>query len=177
MPNKTNRFPSWAIALLIIATIGAFVRLIEGPGAPKMGDEATLQARALSKLSPEQKARDAAALGAKRQADEAKALGETRFQLAVLGAKELRDSARDPDSFKLTEALLMVDNAVCYNFRAKNGFGGYGRGAAVLSPNGTVLASGSSGFEALWRKECKGKLGDDKTWEVGYAAGLHGLMD
>jgi hypothetical protein len=62
---------------------------------------------------------------AKRAADAAE---EMRFQRVVLGAKQLRDSMRNPDSFKLSEALMMKDGAVCYEYRAQNGFGGMNLG-------------------------------------------------
>jgi hypothetical protein len=107
----------------------------------------------------------------------AKQKSELRFQLAVLGAKALRNSARNPDSFKLSQARLMDDGAACYTYRAQNGFGGMNIGHAVLSPAGTILSEDAAGFTRLWNKECRGKTGEEKAWEVGYAAGLHGLFD
>ena len=101
---------------------------------------------------------------------------EARFQLAVAGAKQLHDSMRSPDSFKLGETLIMSDGAVCYDYRAQNGFGGMNVGHAVLAPSGQFKSSDSSGFTALWKKECAGKTGVDKTSEVGYAAGFHGIL-
>jgi hypothetical protein len=102
---------------------------------------------------------------------------EAKFQLAVAGAKQLRDSMRNPDSFKLGQTLIMSDGSVCYDFRAQNGFGGMNVDHAVVTPSGQFKSSESSGFTALWKKECAGKTGVDKTWEVGYAAGFHGISD
>ena len=113
--------------------------------------------------SPEQKA-----------ADQKK---EERFQRAVAGAKQLQQSMRNPDSFKLAQVLIMDDGAVCYDYRAQNGFGGMNLGHAVLSPKGQFKANESSGFTSLWNKECANKTGTVQTWEVGYAAGMHGLLD
>ena len=48
---------------------------------------------------------------------------------------------------------------------------------AALSPEGQFKTSESTGFAALWNKECANKSGEDKTWEVGYAAGFHGIWD
>ena len=110
---------------------------------------------------------------AKKLAD---AKEELIFQRAVAGAKTLKESMRNPDSFKLSQALMMNDGAVCYEYRAQNGFGGMNVGQAVLSPKGKFKSSESDGFSSLWNKECAHKIGTDKTWEVGYGAGLHGLL-
>jgi len=102
---------------------------------------------------------------------------EAAFQRAVQGAKQLRDSMRNPDSFKLGQTLVMNDGAVCYDYRAQNGFGGMNVGHAVLAPSGIFKTDESSGFRTFWNKECTGKTGLDKTWEIGYAAGFHGMFD
>lgn len=102
---------------------------------------------------------------------------EAAFQRAVAGAKQLKQSMRNPDSFKLGETLIMHDGAVCYDYHAQNGFGGMNAGQAVLSPSGQFKSDESSGFTNLWNKECARQTGADKTWEVGYAAGFHGMFD
>jgi len=96
---------------------------------------------------------------------------------AIAGAKQLQQSMRNPDSFKLTQVLIMEDGAVCYDYRSQNGFGGMNLGHAVLSPKGQFKANESSGLTSLWNKECANKTGTVQTWEVGYAAGLHGMFD
>lgn len=101
---------------------------------------------------------------------------EAAFDRAVRGAKALRDSMRDPDSFKLSEALIMPDGTICYEYRARNGFGGMNFGHAALSPTGQFRTDEMEGFRALWNKRCANKTGTDKTWEVGYAAGFHGAL-
>jgi hypothetical protein len=102
---------------------------------------------------------------------------EAAFQQAVAGAKQLKKSMRNPDSFKLGETLIMDDGAVCYDYRAQNGFGGMNVGHAVLAPDGKFKSTDSPGYATLWNKECANKTGVDKTWQIGYAAGFHGLMD
>jgi hypothetical protein len=102
---------------------------------------------------------------------------EAAFQRAVAGAKQLKSSMRNPDSFVLGETLVMGDAAVCYDYRSQNGFGGMSADQAVLSPKGQFKSDESSGFTSLWNKECASKTGTDKTWEVGYAAGFHGMFD
>lgn len=102
---------------------------------------------------------------------------EAAFQRAVAGAKQLQKAMRNPDSFKMTESLIMPDEAVCYAYRAQNGFGGMNAAHAVLAPDGKFKTTDSLGFTALWNKECARKTGKDETWQVGYAAGFHGLLD
>lgn len=102
---------------------------------------------------------------------------EDAFQRAVAGAKQLQKSMRNPDSFRLVEALIMDDGATCYDYRAQNGFGGMNVGHAVLAPNDQFKSSDSPGYVTLWNKECGNKTGVDKTWQIGYAAGFHGLLD
>jgi hypothetical protein len=50
-------------------------------------------------------------------------------------------------------------------------------GRAVLSPKGPLNSNESAGFAGLWNKECANKTGDEKSWQIGYAAGFHGMMD
>jgi hypothetical protein len=107
----------------------------------------------------------------------AKKKEDADFQRAVLGAKQLQASMRNPDSFKLSQVLIMDDGAVCYDYRAQNGFGGMNLGHGVLSPKNQFKSNQSSGFASLWNKECANKTGTVQTWEVGYAAGFHGLLD
>jgi hypothetical protein len=71
----------------------------------------------------------------------------------------------------------MPNGAVCYDYRSQNGFGGMNAGQAVLSPTGQFKSDKSAGFTALWNKQCGGKTGEDKTWEIGYAAGFRGMFD
>ena len=107
---------------------------------------------------------------------EAKEKEQVRIAFAAGGAKQLRDAMRNPDSFKLTQALIMGDGAVCYDYRAQNGFGGMNAEKAVLAPDGRFATTGSDGFHALWNKECADKTGLDETWAVGYVAGFHGAL-
>jgi hypothetical protein len=112
-----------------------------------------------------------------REQNIAQAKQEKAFQRAVAGARQLKASMRNPDSFKLGEISVMNDGAVCYDYRAQNGFGGMNVGHAVLAPNGKFKSNDSDGYASLWNKECANKTGADKTWEVGYAAGFHGMFD
>ena len=77
-------------------------------------------------------------------------------------AMALRNAMRDPDSFKLTQVLDMPDGAVCYSYRARNGFGGMDQGEAVLF-DGKFLDSSMAGFHQLNEQECVGKTGKVET--------------
>src|SRR6266852_58099 len=66
-----------------------------------------------------------------------KAKDEHQLQFAVAGAKQLMGAMRNTDSFKLSNALLMGNGTVCYEYRAQNGFGGMHLGHAVLTEKGT----------------------------------------
>jgi len=56
---------------------------------------------------------------------------------AVDGAKLLHSTMRDPDSFKIGKVWLMsglkTGEAVCYQYYARNGFGGMNASRAVFS--------------------------------------------
>lgn len=161
-PAKRGSRRAWLIVLGIVLTLGVIVNITVNES--RRTDEAV---NAEAKKTPEQRAAE----------EKTKQEKEARFQLAALGAKSLHDSARNPDAFKLSEVLLMDDGAACYTYRAQNGFGGMNVGHAVISPKGTLRAEESDGFQSLWNKECARKTGEDQTWEVGYAARLHGLTD
>jgi hypothetical protein len=87
---------------------------------------------------------------------------------ALIGAMKLRASMRNPGSFTLVQVLTMDDGAVCYTYRAQNGFGGMGLGSAALSPSGLLMTNEISGFRRLWNKECARKNGEDRTFLVKY---------
>jgi hypothetical protein len=85
---------------------------------------------------------------------------------ALIGAIELRRSMRNPDSFKLVGVLVMDGGAVCYTYRAQNGFGGMNLGSAVLSSAGSFKTNEMPGFSVLWNRECANKTGQDETWMI-----------
>ncbi|MBZ5489744.1 MAG: hypothetical protein LAO76_02290 [Acidobacteriia bacterium] len=100
---------------------------------------------------------------------EKKAKDERQFQLAVSGAKQLKNAMRNPDSFKVSNALFMDNGVVCYEYRAQNGFGGINVGRAVLTAKGMLKTNEMDGGTKLWNRECANKSGYDKTWAVNYA--------
>ena len=98
----------------------------------------------------------------------AKAASDKKFdetKIAALGLSELRAAMRNPDSFQLSSIAVMPKGAVCYEYRAQNGFGGMNVENAVLA--GAVLKlHGSDGFASLWNRQCVGKTGRDITEDV-----------
>lgn len=104
-------------------------------------------------------------LATKKKKDEA-------VQRAAAGAVMLKKTMRDPDSFKLESALVINGSgAVCYEYRAKNGFGGINPGQAVLSADGKKFKSDEmDGFVALWNKECTDKPGTQTATAINWLA-------
>ncbi len=90
---------------------------------------------------------------------------------AIAGALTLKQSMRNPDSFKLSSVLVIKGSgAACYEYRAQNGFGGMNIGHAVLSSRGRDLRTNEMpGFRKLWKKECANKEGE----EIVEAANFH----
>lgn len=109
-------------------------------------------------VSPEEAARRAA----ESAADKARSIR------AAAGAVAIKKAARNPDSVVLESAFHTVDGAVCYRYRAQNGFGGMNRAEAVLRKNDRMVGSGEAGFEAAWNAECAGKDG----YQYAKSAGL-----
>jgi hypothetical protein len=89
-----------------------------------------------------------------------------RTERAARGALTLKNAMRNPDSFKLSSALVMPTGSVCYAYRAQNGFGGFDVGHAVLTTTGKFKTDDSDGFTTLWNKECANKTGQETTDSV-----------
>ena len=95
---------------------------------------------------------------------------DAAIQRAANGAVLLKKTMRDPDSFKL-ESALVIDGTgtVCYEYRAKNGFGGTNAEKAVLSGK-RFLNNTMDGFVKLWNKECAGKSGQEAVTAINWFA-------
>jgi hypothetical protein len=87
---------------------------------------------------------------------------DRQLLLMTSGAVTLKQNMRNPDSFKLESAFIVGSTeAVCYEYRSQNGFGGMNRGKAVLA--GTKFETNeTSGFVKLWNKECANKAGSER---------------
>lgn len=68
-----------------------------------------------------------------------KPVNEEATAKAIEGARLLHSSMRDPDSFKIGRVFAMKSDkygyAICYDFYARNGFGGMNHNNAVFSPH------------------------------------------
>lgn len=88
-------------------------------------------------------------------------------QRAAIGAKAIKETLRNPDSLQLESALVMASGAVCYEYRAQNGFGGINVENAVLSGDDkTFLSSSMDGFAVAWNSHCANQSGANVTSEV-----------
>jgi hypothetical protein len=93
---------------------------------------------------------------------------DVRF--AVAGANMLKKSMRNPDSFKL-DSVFMIDGqtALCYEYRAQNGFGGVNAAKAVIDINNNQIKTSepySDAFVRAWNKVCAGKSSRDLSAAV-----------
>jgi Na+-translocating ferredoxin:NAD+ oxidoreductase RnfG subunit len=88
-----------------------------------------------------------------------------QYHRALIGALTLKKAARDPDSFNLISALVIDENnAVCYQYRARNGFGGMNIEQAVFSgKNDKIKTSSEDGFASAWNRECGNRSGYEKA--------------
>ena len=90
-----------------------------------------------------------------------------RTKAAAAGAIVLRQSMRNPDSFKLARVLKFPNGAICYEYRAQNGLGGTDVERAVLPKSPAVVFTKAMGsaFSDEWSRSCLGS-GTDVTDQV-----------
>jgi hypothetical protein len=86
-----------------------------------------------------------------------------RLRFAAIGVAELHTAMRNPESFKLEQILEMPKGAICYEYRAQNGFGGMNVEHAVMVDG---MLKGGQESAASWHKNCAGKTGRDITDKV-----------
>ena len=80
-----------------------------------------------------------------------KALEEARFQKAVIAAKVLKSSLRNPDSVVWEDIYANNDaSVICLSYRAQNGFGGMNR-EHISFINGKPSRS-----TPVWNRKCTG---------------------
>jgi hypothetical protein len=69
------------------------------------------EAQARAEASPEYQKNVRAARAAQKQAEAQQLTANTSRYLAVAGAKQIKESMKDPDSFQLKSALLVADHS------------------------------------------------------------------
>lgn len=101
-----------------------------------------------------------AGLAAKQIAAEQKAYNDKKYSRVFTGEQALKKIMRDPDSLVFERVRYMDDESVCYEYRAKNGFGGMSKGEAVLSEKG-FITNDDKGFDPIWSEKCASKSGEE----------------
>jgi hypothetical protein len=111
-------------------------------------------------LTPEERAARDRTIAEKAQRDR-------RIGQIAVAVRSLREAMHDPGSFKLTKALVMEGATGCFEYRAKNGFGGVRQGQAVYHEGTLATSDDRSGrFRSTWKRYCQGKIGQDITAAV-----------
>lgn len=151
MPRRTS-WIAWLMAG-VFAVAGVKCVMGENEAADKRAAKANAAAAAEAALSPAERASAAAA---REAASAAAAIENHRWAVQVdrarLAVATLKASAKDPESFKLTQALDMPSGAICIEYRAKNSYGAELPGSAVAASG----AKGVSTAAAEILKHCKG---------------------
>lgn len=92
---------------------------------------------------------------------------DIELKFALVGAKQLKKSMKDPQAFELTRLFVTKNGHACYQYRAKNSFNAYLEGGAVLTPKLKMLLEEQHGnqFVNAWNRECTkdGKGENDLT--------------
>ena len=150
-PRKTSRV-TWLVGGIFAIAVAQWVwSSARGPGNAAQNVPA-----AGAPISDEERA-------ALQRAAQDKAAADARRGLIAQAAKVLRNGMHDPASFEIQEVLMMGDQAGCYTYRAKNGFGALRSAQAVLTPETKFITSDKAGFGAAWKKHCAGQSGQPLT--------------
>jgi hypothetical protein len=162
----------WVAAgiVLLLGLIGAYSLVLE--------KEEKLRAEALARTE----AQKAAKREEKKQEDKKHeelqgkldvAMQRLRIDAAIKraaeGVRKLKHRMKDPQAFRLDNAVVMETGAVCYFFQGENMFGYIKPRQAVLSPDGvTFLHDEQEEFHELWKAECDAKAGEDVTGGINW---------
>ena len=154
VPKRTSRW-TWLIGglmLFVVVRCTWDTEQAKDAKATAQARQAASQAAAEAAMTPAQRASAAAA---REAASAAAALQERKWQawlaLARPAVATLRAAAKDPESFRVEQAIGMDSGAVCFVYRSKNSFAAVVPGTAVALPNGKAVALG----EADVRKHCR----------------------
>lgn len=129
-------------AFIGLCTVGIVSCIAQQQSAEQ--EKAAALASVEAAKTPEQRAAEA------KQA----AATEAQFQRIVRGAKTLKQSSKNPDSFKLTSAILLASGTVCYSYSGTNSFNAVVPGYAAMVKD-TLQTS-----ETAWQTHCNGKTGE-----------------
>ena len=96
------------------------------------------------------------------RAQEREAKVQKVVERAYMGKIALRDAARNPDSLVVESVTFTDAGAICYEYRAQNGFGGMNRENAVLAPGADRLKLS----DAAWNTHCANRYVTDITGKI-----------
>jgi len=139
---------------VVIVTFGVMMGLTCG-GAIISSVVQSHQKAVAAANTPEQRVAEAKQQATAQQAREAKENDD--YHRGGASVLLLLSDMKDPESTKITEVLVVPSNAVCINYRSKNGFSGYRIGYATLTPKGNLHRS-PDGADT-WNKYCADKTG------------------
>jgi hypothetical protein len=115
--------------------------------APELGNaERQAQKAAAAKAKDDERLMKAAS---EEKVEKEKIAATARLYAISFGQTAVKESLRDPDSVQWKWKAVNLDNgALCYLYRAKNGFGGY-------DEDGTVIHNGKAyNSTSQWNKLC-----------------------
>jgi predicted nucleic acid-binding Zn-ribbon protein len=158
-PKKTSR-TTWLIAGLFAFAAGTGVVSQVQRNSEK---EATLAAaqsiesKRIAALTPALKlAEEEKKKAAEKATKEENEKFATRATFALVGAKQLKASAKDPATFEFQSIYLAKDGSACYEYRAKNSFGAILPSSAFMNLAGKIFVKERDGnkFVNAWNKSC-----------------------
>jgi hypothetical protein len=155
MTTKTS-LSTWIIGGVVLAAL--LKCTTDGMDRDSKAQEKRAAAEAA--MTPGDKARAAESA---KQAELGKAAAEARFQTAVMYARAIKASMKNPASFELVSAARMESGALCYEYRGTNSFNAVVPNFTVVPPNAKPVSGA-----AAWNKHCAGKSGDDLS-AISYA--------
>lgn len=97
------------------------------------------------------------------QPPEQSAKEEIIFRWAVLSVRQIRDTMKNPDSFRLEQAIRMEDGTLCVSYRAQNAFNAVIPGKAVVTEK-RIVTSDREEFAETWNRRCAQKAGTDMRY-------------
>ncbi|HEY5582563.1 MAG TPA: zinc ribbon domain-containing protein [Rhodoferax sp.] len=161
-PKKPTSKLVWGF--LAVLVIGMFMLSAEKRADSAAADKA--EADRVAAMTPEQRdqakaQREKQDAANKVQKDKQDAVEKAQkdkesqtLALALMGAKTLKQSSKDPQTFEFTSIVTQPNSTVCYEYRAKNSFNAMLAGAAVLSKGKLLVHERDGSFVPVWNKNC-----------------------
>lgn len=137
-----------ALILLVIFGYAYFQKPAEQPKEPQK----------VASVAPVLTEEEQAA-AAKKKAEEAKR--EAEYQMNISAVRQVKAAMKNPDSFKLEEAIRMDDGTLCISYRGTNSFNAIVPGQAVITKTRIFTSDSSDTFSTNWRRYCQGKSGQN----------------